>query len=148
MISGLFCRLVPVPTSGSPTPFFGLDTVEVTGSSPVSPTHFFPANRHVSGHRGRFQGRFIGVVFCTVDERPDDLTLVRLVLARQRRQGASFEQAWRLSLSALDRPTKGKLDVDALDATRHALEATRDAWLAAVATRRPAGAPAWPPGDS
>jgi hypothetical protein len=70
-------------------------------------------------------------VFCTVDERPDDLTLVRLVLARQRRQGASFEQAWRLSLSALDRPTKGKLDADALDATRHALEATRDAWLAA-----------------
>jgi hypothetical protein len=28
-----------------------------------------------------------------VDERPEDLELVRLILARQRRQGASFQEA-------------------------------------------------------
>jgi hypothetical protein len=40
-------------------------------------------------------------VFSTVNERPDDLELVRLVLARQRLHGEGFDQAWEMALGAI-----------------------------------------------
>jgi hypothetical protein len=38
-------------------------------------------------------------------ERPDDLELVRLILARQRQLGASFEEAWAIVFEALPATT-------------------------------------------
>jgi hypothetical protein len=62
-----------------------------------------------------------------VDGRPDNFEMVRLILARQRRQGAGFEQAWQLALGALERPVEGKLEADLASAVA-ALEGTQDAW--------------------
>jgi hypothetical protein len=39
------------------------------------------------------------------DDRPDDFELVTLILARQRREGASFEKAWAMVFEALSAPT-------------------------------------------
>ena len=39
-------------------------------------------------------------------ERPDDLELARLILARERRLGTSFAQAWEMVLVAL--PSAGE----------------------------------------
>ena len=43
-------------------------------------------------------------------ERPDDFEQVRAILVRQRRAGASFEQAWQLAFATLARPTTSKAD--------------------------------------
>jgi len=40
-----------------------------------------------------------------VAERPDDFEHVRLILARQRQLGASFEEAWAMVFEALLAPT-------------------------------------------
>jgi hypothetical protein len=45
-------------------------------------------------------------------DRPDEFERVRHVLARQRRQGASFESAWQIALAAIDRSTDGRLDAE------------------------------------
>jgi hypothetical protein len=39
------------------------------------------------------------------DDRPDDFERVRLILARQRQLGASFEEAWAMVFEALRAPT-------------------------------------------
>jgi hypothetical protein len=70
-------------------------------------------------------------------ERADDFEQLRLTLARQRRLGMGFDEAWRLALSALDRPTQGILATEALDASRCALETTEEAWRRGYERRPP-----------
>lgn len=60
-------------------------------------------------------------------ERPDDLELVRLVLARQRRQGVPFERAWQQALDALPPPER-PVDVADRGCTLGALAATCEDW--------------------
>ena len=67
----------------------------------------------------------------------DDFENVRSILAEQRRQGATFPDAWQIALAALDRPTKRRADAETLDATLHALEATAWAWEAAYRREAP-----------
>jgi hypothetical protein len=74
-----------------------------------------------------------------VEERPDDLELVRLLLARQRAHGASFDEAWEMALSAIppfDEYPRLNAHIDR-DQTRAVLAATRPWWQAAYERQAP-----------
>jgi hypothetical protein len=77
------------------------------------------------------------------NERPDDFEVVRLALARQRRQGQPFDQAWEMALGALPVSHAYPRRIGAVesDLVRAALEATRDAWLAGYERRPPPPSP-------
>jgi hypothetical protein len=79
-------------------------------------------------------------------ERPDDLGVVRLILARQRRLGTPFERAWELALKALPQIESERYDRAAMsrDQSVAALEQTKPAWQAAY-ERRPLPQPAREP---
>jgi hypothetical protein len=63
-----------------------------------------------------------------MDERPDDFEVVRAVLARQRRLGMSFEEAWPLALRVLDGPTPSLAERQDRDTTLTALARTEEDW--------------------
>ena len=73
-------------------------------------------------------------------DRPDDLTLARLTLVRQRRLGASFDEAWEVALAAIPPSTVGhnrsRADLER-EAIRAALDATREDWRLAYERRPP-----------
>jgi hypothetical protein len=61
-------------------------------------------------------------------ERPDDLELVRLILARQRLLGLTFEVAWARALGALP-PLEGHSRAAvSRDHTLSALQGTQSVW--------------------
>jgi hypothetical protein len=70
-------------------------------------------------------------------DRPDDLTLVRLVLARQRRQGASFGEAWPVALGVLPPIDEKGREAEQRSTTLAALEHTREAWQAGYERKPP-----------
>lgn len=78
-------------------------------------------------------------------ERPDDLTVVRLILARQRQLGASFDEAWSVALAAIpefqppDDRALNHAEVDRNDSLA-ALGRTREEWERAY-RREPAEVP-------
>jgi hypothetical protein len=70
-------------------------------------------------------------------ERPDDLEVVRAVLARRRRLGEPFEAAWPTALSVLERPAATKAEEDDRGRTLSALNATVADWQLAYERKPP-----------
>jgi hypothetical protein len=74
-----------------------------------------------------------------VADRPDDLELARLILARQRRLGTPWEQAWAMVFEALPAPGERHPRVNGREreATRTALKATEEDWRRAFLREPP-----------
>jgi hypothetical protein len=77
-----------------------------------------------------------------VQGRPDDLTVARLILTRQRQAGIDFDQAWQRMLGAIPEPVRnGKVRSNDRDITIAALHATEDEWARAFRYEPPAPKP-------
>ncbi|MEA2199455.1 MAG: hypothetical protein QOI89_51 [Solirubrobacteraceae bacterium] len=67
--------------------------------------------------------------------------MVRAVLARQRRLGTSFEDAWALALTVLDRPTSTTAEAIDVEVSLTALRRTEEDWRLAYERLPPRPAP-------
>lgn len=70
-------------------------------------------------------------------DRPDDLTLMRIVLARQRRLGMSWDEAWQIALGVLPPIDEKGREAEQRSTTLAALEHTREAWQAGYERKPP-----------